>query len=95
MVIFGMFTQLSFTRISAFVLGGVEANDGTFSPHRWLVDSEVFQPEDIQTFLLIPEEEHTTATAILENQFQPPEDYFTVGSYHVYVFGYDIAADMN
>ena len=75
--------------------GGVEANDGTFSPHRWLVDSEVFQPEDIQTFLLIPEEEHTTATAILENQFQPPEDYFTVGSYHVYVFGYDIAADMN
>ena len=79
----------------ALRFGGVEVKDGVLTPYHWLVDSKVFQPEDTRTFLLISEEEREAVTAIIETQFRKPEDYFSAGNYHVYVFGYDIAADMN
>lgn len=79
----------------ALRFGAIETDDNTLYPHRWLVDNEVYQPEDIRTFLLLSEEDHAAKAAIMEKQFQEPEEYYDMGYYHVYVFGYDIAADLN
>lgn len=73
--------------------GAIETDGDTLYPHRWLVDNEVFQPEETRTFLLLTEDDHAKV-AIIANQFQKPEEYYDMGYYHVYIFGYDIAADL-
>lgn len=75
-------------------MGGLEMYDDEFIAHFWLIDGEVFTPEDTSTFLILTEEENQRYTNFLPEKFENPVDYFTVNGNHIYVFDYDIAADM-
>ena len=75
-------------------MGGLEMYDDEFIAHFWLIDGEVFTPEDTGTFLILTEEENQRYTDFLPETFEKPVDYFEINGNHIYVFDYDIAADM-
>ena len=68
--------------------------DDEFIAHFWLIDGEVFTPEDTGTFLILTAEENQRYTDFLPETFEKPVDYFEINGNHIYVFDYDIAADM-
>lgn len=74
--------------------GGLEIYDGTPYAHFWLVDGEVFNPEDTHTFLMLSDAEHDAVQPKLSEIFQEPIEYLVINGYHFYIFDYDIAVDM-
>ncbi len=75
--------------------GGVMIHDErTIRPFRWMVDENVFRPEDCETFLLLTEQENAEVEAHIPEMFGEPKDAFVLSGYHIYVFSHDIAAEM-
>lgn len=74
--------------------GPLEMYDEDFIVHYWLIDGEVFEPEDTNTFLLLSEEENQRYADLLPEKFEAPVDYFEIDGVHIYVYDYDIVEDM-
>ena len=74
--------------------GGMEMYDDDLIAHFWLTDGDVFIPEERSTFLLLDDEENERYQYLLAEKFEAPIDYFEIDGNHIYVFDYDIAADM-
>lgn len=71
--------------------GGLQIDDGAVKSFDWLVDGDVFEPQDgINTFIALTYEEIQTVPDIAV-QFGNLIDEFDVGELHVFVYDYDIA----
>jgi len=74
--------------------GGLEIYEGTPYAHFWLVDGEVFNEQEIHTFLMLTEAENKAVSPKLSDLFRDPIDYMAVNGYHIYIFDYDIVIDL-
>jgi len=73
--------------------GGVIIYENSITPWHALVDSEVFEVENKNTFLLLNEEENNIINNNLVNICGYPIDSFIINGRYVYVFDHDIASD--
>ena len=73
--------------------GGVAIYDSAVKPFLWLVDSEVYIPEDKHTFLLLSEDENNLISSNIDSIFSKPIDKLEIDDKYIYIFDYDIAAD--
>ena len=74
--------------------GGIEIYDGIPYKHFWLVDGDVFKEEDLHTFLMLTEEQHSVMQSKMTELFREPIDYLNINGYHIYIFDYDIVVDI-
>lgn len=71
-------------------IGSINMDENGISPYYWLVDTEVFQVEDENTFLLLTQEEKDTIGNNIPILFGKPIEEFAVSGMYVFVFDYDI-----
>lgn len=75
--------------------GGVSIYENSITPFYWLVDSDVYEAEDKNTFLLLNKEENDMINYNLSNICGEPIENFIVQGMYVYVFDHDIVSDFN
>lgn len=73
--------------------GAVNFYDVRLEAYPWLVDSNVFRPEDKNTFLIMTEEELELVGPNLEIICGTPLESFLLDDKWIYIFDHDIAAD--
>lgn len=71
--------------------GEVKVHSDALEAGRWLVDDEVYVPNDGKSFLLLSNQERQLIEEKLEVKFGTPAEYFVLDGLHVYIFDYDIA----
>lgn len=74
--------------------GGLLIYEGIPSRFYWLVDGNVFEPEDKETFLILTDRYNREVAPNIPTLFEEPIDYFELDGHHIYVFDYDIAVDI-
>lgn len=74
--------------------GSVMIKENSVVAHERLVDSDVFVPEDKNTFLLLTFEENDIISDNLSDICGTPIENFMINGMYVYVFDHDIAEDM-
>lgn len=70
--------------------GGAYLYPSGLEAYRWLVDDDVFEPEDKNTFLMLDEGQNSESRDYLDDVLGKPVETFKAGDYYVYVFDYDI-----
>ena len=74
--------------------GGINIEADGLSPFYWLVDSNTYEPEDKNTFLLLTSEEHDTLGFNIVNTFGAPINELRYNDYYIIVFNHDIVLNM-
>lgn len=75
-------------------MGAISIKKDLMLPYKWLVDSEIFIPEDMNTFLLLSEEENQMMARNLEDIFGEPLYSFMNKEMYIYVYDHDIIKDI-
>lgn len=71
-------------------MGGVQISEDGIWPYRWLVDLDVYQAEETDTFLMLNQEEYEMLGKNVSELYGDPVQKFTVHDMYIYVFDYDI-----
>lgn len=72
------------------LFGGAYVYGDGLHPYYWLVDSDIFEVEEKNTFLMLDEGQNTEVGDSLEGFFGKPIETFMAGDYYVYVYDYDL-----
>lgn len=76
-------------------IGGIVVGEDDIVPYRWLVDLNIFQAEDTDTFLLLSPEENDAIGNSLPALYGDPMQVFSVNDMYVYVFDHDIMKEVS
>ena len=71
-------------------MGGVQISEDGIWPYRWLVDLDIYQAEETDTFLMLNQEEYEMLGKNVSELYGDPVQKFTVHDMYIYVFDYDI-----
>ena len=70
-------------------------NGEKMTPFLWLVDKDVYTPEEKNTFLLLGEQENASLSASIPLIFGDPVEVLHENGGYIYLFDYDIALNMD
>lgn len=75
------------------IFGGAYMFGDGLHPYYWLVDGNVFKPEEKNTFLMLDEGQNAEVSEKLEHFLGTPSETFMAGEFFVYVYDHDIIQD--
>lgn len=71
-------------------MGGIYVNKRGISLHKWLVDQDIYQIEETNTFLLLSAKENKVISRKLPDLYGNPVQKFMLDDMYIYVFDHDI-----
>lgn len=74
--------------------GAINIVVGGISPFYWLVDSEVYEVDNTETFLMLTNAEKESLDFNIISTFGVPVEELNYGDYNIWVFDHDISAEM-
>lgn len=78
----------------AIRFGGLDTEDGVPRACYRLVEADAFAVRNSPTFLMLTEQENREKALSLLEYFEEPVEHLLISGYHIYLFDYDIASDL-